>query len=89
VIKLETKGFGYYTLFVRKADATLIRSFHESDAAVMNQQRERAHAENSHWFDDPGGPRKIRSSSTATMDFTNIAFDPPMTDAAFTQPGKE
>ena len=83
VIALETKGFGYYTLDVRKSDYAILRAVDVFKADVVDAQRTRAHRENPAWFNDPGGPMKTNVSDTATTEFKNIVFDQPLKDEDF------
>jgi beta-lactamase regulating signal transducer with metallopeptidase domain len=83
VIELETKGFGYYTLDVRKSDYAILRAVDVFKADVVDVQRTRAHKENLAWFNDPGGPMKVMVSDTATTEFKNIVFDQPLKDEDF------
>jgi beta-lactamase regulating signal transducer with metallopeptidase domain/predicted Zn-dependent protease len=83
VIELETKGFGYYSLDVRKSDHAIVRAVDVSQADVVDAQRTRAHKENPAWFNDPGGPMKTMVSDTATTEFKNIVFDQPLKNEDF------
>jgi beta-lactamase regulating signal transducer with metallopeptidase domain/tetratricopeptide (TPR) repeat protein len=83
VIELETKGFGYYTLDVRKTDHAIVRAVDVFKADVVDAQRTRANKENPAWFNDSGGPMKTMVSDTATTEFKNIFFDQPLKDEDF------
>ncbi len=87
VIALETKGFGNYLLNVRKRDNAIIRSIDVSKADVVDAQRQRAHRENPHWFNDLGGPMKTYISTTTVMEFKDVVFDQTLDDFAYSKAG--
>ena len=82
-VALETKGFGIYTLDISKKASAILRATQDSEAAVLNAQRERAHKENPAWFNDPLGPQKTFLSSGTVTDFKNVVFDVPIGSVSF------
>ncbi len=80
VIKIESKGFGIFTLNVNKEDFSILSSVQEMNANVATAQRVRANQENSRWFADG---QQVSGSNTVETHFTTIKFDIPLEDAAF------
>ena len=74
-VSLETKGFGIYTFDVAKEDFSILRATQDSDASVLNAQRERARKENPAWFNDPPGTPKPSISSKTVVEFHDMKFD--------------
>jgi len=74
-ISLETKGFGIYTFEIAKADFSILRATQDSDADVLNLQRERAQKENPALFNDPPGTPKPSISSKSVITFHDVTFD--------------
>lgn len=77
-ISLETKGYGYYSFEVSKADFSIVRATNDAEASVVNAQRERARKENPNWFKDPPGTPKNTFSSKKVIQFQEVKFDSPI-----------
>lgn len=74
-VSLETKGYGIYTFAVAKRNFSILRATQDSDASVVNAQRERAQKENPAWFKDPPGTPKPSISSKTIVTFRDVTFD--------------
>lgn len=80
VIKIESKGFGIFTMNVNKEDFSILSSVQEMNANVATAQRVRANKENPKWFADG---QQVSGSNTVETHFTTIKFDIPLEDSAF------
>ena len=87
LIEVETKGYGFYDIDIRKSDSAIIRASNIFDAGTVNSQRERAHKENPYWFDDSGGISKVSLSQVTTTFYGNIKFNAAIESLNFTLDG--
>ena len=80
VIKIESKGYGIFTLNVNKADFSILSSVKVMDSKVATAQRVRANQENPKWFAEG---QEVSGSNTVKTHFAHIKFDIPLSEVDF------